>query len=331
MKINACRVCVIDCNGNKTDLQTFLNYICDQLPGQEYTIAPSVALSGASCGSITPDVPQVVAAGSNITFTFEPCPCPPPAEYPVVGWAFNDDDPYIFQFSPDPVTVPEGVQINLFDSSGPVVFDGEGIAYVPSLAMLVMFMSNGDMYLVDPYNTTASAANPNVTFVGATGLNFPQGAEVYFNPNTGVETLYVVDDDEQLVVVDVNTAAVLSAVPITGAYNNGDGLSINPLTGVAYVQNDDTVAFYQINLTTGVTVACFRTPPVDGEGIAFGADGYMYIEDEGQWGGERRIYRFLPPACGTGVVVTPTDFVPVAAYTNLGGDVEGKHEQYRYG
>ena len=275
----------------------------------------------ASCGIIDPLGITDVEQGSNFTLNFSLCSCDDVCStVGTVGWATTDNSNQAMEFSPDPATTPEGTTFGLFTSSGPFIATAEGMAYCPSLMMLFVFTVNGDMYLVDPSNKTASTSNPNVTFVGSTGLLNPQGAEVYYDPTTNLETFYVVDDNGFLNTVDKTTGAVLTTVNITGSFSRGDGLAINPDTGEAFVQNDDTVAVHQIDLTTGVTTFCYNTNiSVDGEGLAFGSDGYIYIEDEGQGGGGRAIYRFLPPPCGSTSTVV---LEPVATHSGLTGDVE---------
>ena len=100
---------------------------------------------------------------------------------------------------------------------------------------------------------------------------------------------------------------------LPGALNQADGISWNPDTAEFYVQNDDTVDYFTLDVATGVTTFAFSTSlGVDGEGITYAADGTNYIEDENDAGLGRTIF----------VVDTDTGTLTPAAQLGSTGDVE---------
>ena len=102
-------------------------------------------------------------------------------------------------------------------------------------------------------------------------------------------------------------------IVLNGALTQADGISWNPGTAEFYVQNDNNVDYYTVNITTGTTVSAFSTSlAIDGEGITYASDGTNYIEDENTVGQGRTIF----------IVDTSTGNLIPAAQLGSTGDVE---------
>ncbi|PKA83674.1 putative repeat protein (TIGR01451 family)/gliding motility-associated-like protein [Ulvibacter sp. MAR_2010_11] len=232
-------------------------------------------------------------------------------------YALPDNGNDLFSVAPDPTSDPLPTPaIQSTDRT----FNGEGSGFRASNRRVYAFANDHDLYEVNPANGNSTLKVDNM-FTGVV-----QGVEFYLNNVTGAEVMFVIVDPSgdgtggtKLYAYNPNNNwASYAGYPktLSGAINKADGIAWNPVNGDFYVQNDDEVDFYFINVTNGNTTFAFSTEfEIDGEGIGFAADGKLYIEDEGDnlTGGDRRIYE---------VNLSNGDLTAVA---KLGGssDVEG--------
>ena len=204
-------------------------------------------------------------------------------------YALPDNGTDLFAVAPDPTSNPlPNPSITTTDRT----FDGEGSGFRSSNRKIYAFDDDNDMYELDP-STGNSTLLVNNMFDGVV-----QGVEFYLNNVSGEEVMFLIADSsgggnggEKLYAFDPNNNwASYSGYPkiITGGAKKYDGIAWDPASGIFYVQTDDDVDFYTMDVTNASTSFAFSTEfELDGEGIGFAADGNLYIETED---GTRRIY-----------------------------------------
>ncbi|MBW2938861.1 tandem-95 repeat protein, partial [Aureisphaera sp. CAU 1614] len=204
-------------------------------------------------------------------------------------YALPDNGNDLFSVAPDPTANPLPTP---FLQSTDRTFDGEGSGFRATNRKVYAFDDDHDLYEVDPA-TGNSTLKVNDMFTGVV-----QGVEFYVNNVTGDEVMFVIVDPSgdgnggtKLYAYNPNNNwASYSGYPktLSGSTKKADGIAWNPATAEFYVQTDDDVNFYKINVSTGETTFAFSSSfAIDGEGIGFAADGKLYIEDESP----RRIYQ----------------------------------------
>lgn len=211
---------------------------------------------------------------------------------------------------------PTSVPITL--GGTPLVLDGEGAAYRSVDGKVYGFTggvgaSISNMYSIDVETGIATLE------VGSIVPGHVRGAEFYVNNDTGEEILFIVYDGSPDVLTALNPKAsgpnpawsAYAGYPknISGALTNPDGFAWDPVSNKFYVQNDNTVDFYSIDIATGITTFEFTSAfGVDGEGLSANADSKLYTEDENT----NRIYR----------IDTLTGDLTEVAFSSGTGDVE---------
>ena len=206
-------------------------------------------------------------------------------------YALPDNGTDLFSVAPDPTANPTPTpSIQSTDRT----FDGEGSGFRATDRLVYAYDNDNDLYSVNPSNGNSTLL-VNDMFTGVV-----QGVEFYLNNVTGDEVMFVIVDPSgdgnggtKLYAYNPNDNwAVYAGYPktLTGGTKRADGIAWNPDTGDFYVQTDDDVDFYIIDVTTGNTTFAFSTEfAVDGEGIGFAADGKLYTESDRN--GERVIYQ----------------------------------------
>lgn len=239
-----------------------------------------------------------------------------------------DNRSELYAVAPDPTASPlpsPTITSTTFGGS-PIIFSGEGGGYRSTDRQVYVFQgpeptNSSDLYSVDPATGVATLVKANIV------PGHVDGAEFYINNDTGEEVMVVLYQNgtsggpDRIMAINPNANGTLPAwspyagypVTLSGALTRADGISWNPDTAEFYVQNDDNVDYYTVDITTGVTSSAFTTSlAVDGEGITYASDGTNYIEDENQAGQGRTIF----------VVDTDTGNLIPAAQLGSTGDVE---------
>ncbi len=240
-----------------------------------------------------------------------------------------DDRSELYSVAPDPsaIPLPSPNIVNTSFGGSPITFSGEGGGYRSTDRMVYVFDGGGspanssDMYAIDPDTGVATLVKADIV------SGHVEGAEFWINNNTGEEVLFILYQNgtsggpNRIMAVNPNPHNGLPAwtpyagypVVLSGAITRADGISWNPDTAEFYIQNDDNVDYYTVDITTGATTFAYSTSlAVDGEGITYAADGTNYIEDEGQAGRGRTIFQ----------VNTTTGVLTPAAQLGSTGDVE---------
>lgn len=239
-----------------------------------------------------------------------------------------DNRSELYSVAPDPDASPLPVPTitNITYGGSPIVFSGEGGGFRSTDSQVYVFQgpeptNSSDLYSIDPTTGVASLIKNNIV------PGHVDGAEFWINNTTGEEMLVILYQNgtsggaDRIMAINPNASGTIPAwteysgypVPLSGALTQADGISWNPDTAEFYVQNDNNVDYYTIDITTGVTTFDFTTSQgVDGEGITYAADGTNYIEDENNVGLGRTIF----------VVDTETGNLTPAAQLGSTGDVE---------
>lgn len=275
------------------------------------------------------------AAVLTITANFTP---PPRDALPAIISNNNRGLPFIYYMAdnrselyavaPDPTAIPlpSPTITNITYGGSPITFSGEGGGYRSTDRQVYVFQgrnsnATSDLYAIDPSTGITTLAKSDIV------PGHVEGAEFYINNVTGEEVLVVVHRNgtsggsHQIMAINPNANGTNPAWSpyagypknISGDRTTADGISWDPVSSNFYIQNDDTVDYYTIDIATGVTAYAFRTSlAVDGEGITYASDGENYIEDEGQAGQGRKIFK---------VDITTGNLIPVAELGST-GDVE---------
>ncbi len=246
-----------------------------------------------------------------------------------ICYALPDDRQKLITFYPNPGASPLPTPQSISLSKE---FNGEGSAYRATDGKVYAFKSDNDsdsdpsdLYQIDPNNGS-------VTKIKSELLPYSvEGAEFYIDPSSGEETLYVIAKEyhSKLYAFDPNDNwSIKSGYPksITGDTTSIDSIAINPSTGEAYGTDDydydsDTPELYRIDLSTGHTTYLTDTASiVDAEGLAYAADGNLYIENE--LSSNHRIYKINP---STGALTEAVNYDSVSgdfeAISCNGGDI----------
>ncbi|MCK0147291.1 GEVED domain-containing protein [Arenibacter sp. F26102] len=263
---------------------------------------------------------------------------PPLTTLPTIVPNLNRGLPYIYYMSdnrselysvaPDPTAspLPSPTITNITYGGSPIIFSGEGGGYRSTDRQVYVFEGDeptpsSDMYSIDPITGVATLVKTGIV------PGHVEGAEFYINNNTGEEILVIVYNNgtnggaDRITAINPNVDGSLPAwspyagfpVVMSGARSNADGISWNPDTAEFYIQNDNNVDYYTVDITTGVTAYAFTTSSaIDGEGITYASDGTNYIEDENNVGLGRTIF----------IVNTSTGELTPAAQLGSTGDVE---------
>jgi len=177
------------------------------------------------------------------------------------------------------------------------------------------------MYAIDPATGIATLVKANIV------PGHVEGAEFYINNSTGEEVMVVVYQNgtsggaDRIMAFNPNPNGSNPSwspyagypVALSGSRTQADGISWNPDTAAFYIQNDNNVDYYTLDITTGNTMLAFSTSSaIDGEGITYASDGTNYIEDENLVGLGRTIF----------TVDTFTGNLTPAAQLGSTGDVE---------
>lgn len=230
--------------------------------------------------------------------------------------------------APDPnsIPLPNPSFINVTFGGAPITFSGEGGGYRSTDRQIYVFqggdpVANSDMYSIDPITGITTLVKNNIV------AGHVEGAEFYINNTTGEEVLVVLYQNgtsggaNRIMAINPNANGPNPAwspyagypIVLSGARTRGDGISWDPVGAGFYIQNDDTVDYYTVDIITGVTTFSFTTSlAVDGEGITYASDGKNYIEDEGQAGQGRKIFS----------VDVPSGILTPVAELGSTGDVE---------
>jgi len=239
-----------------------------------------------------------------------------------------DDRAELYSVAPDPMASPLPAPTIISTTLGgvPIIFTGEGGGFRSTDKQVYMFQganptTSSDLYSVDPDTGIATLVKADIV------AGHVEGAEFWINNATGEEfsvmgyqkgSLCVAD---RIMAINPNVGATAPAWStyegypkvLSGARSYADGISWNPDTAEFYIQDDDTVDYYTLDIATGVTTFAFTTAfAIDGEGITYASDGTNYIEDEDIAGQGRTIF-VVDPDTG--------DLVP-AAQLAISGDVE---------
>lgn len=268
----------------------------------------------------------------SITTNFSLDPLPSITPNPNRGLPFiyyiADNRSELYAVAPDPTAspLPTPTFTNVTFGGSPITFSGEGGGFRSTDRLIYVFIggeptTSSDMYSIDPTTGVATLVKTNIV------PGHVEGAEFYMNNSTGEEVLVIVYQNgtsggaNRLMAINPNANGSLPSwspyngypVALSGARTTADGISWNPDTGEFYIQNDNNVDYYTIDITTGATVFAFSTSlAVDGEGITYASDGTNYIEDENLAGQGRTIF----------IVDTDTGILTPAAQLGSTGDVE---------
>ncbi|MBU1668512.1 carboxypeptidase regulatory-like domain-containing protein [bacterium] len=234
-------------------------------------------------------------------------------------YAMTDNESKVYELymkpNANPLPTPRTISISK-------KFKGEGSAYRASNKTLYAFQVVGDdtgpsdLYSID-LESGATTEVVNDLISGST-----DAAEFYHNPVTDKEILYVISGEtgSKLYAFYADSWSAVSGYPknIFGDSKNLSSLAIDPTTGNAYAVDDynyDKIKpkIYKIDLLTGQTTFIVQTKQiVDAEGLAYAADGNLYLEDETQYNG-RKIYK---------VDLQTGELIPAASFENTTGDWE---------
>ncbi|MBC8770607.1 immunoglobulin domain-containing protein [Arenibacter sp. BSSL-BM3] len=239
-----------------------------------------------------------------------------------------DNRSELYSVAPDPTAspLPSPNIINITYGGSPIIFTGEGGGYRSTDRQVYVFegdtsTSSSDMYSIDPTTGIATLVKTGIV------PGHVEGAEFWINNNTGEEVLVIVYNNgssggsDRIAAINPNADGAQPAwslyagfpVILSGARTRADGISWNPETAEFYIQNDNNVDYYTVDITTGVTNYAFTTSSaIDGEGITYASDGTNYIEDEDNVGLGRTIF----------IVDTSTGALTPAAQLGSTGDVE---------
>ncbi|WP_281540816.1 GEVED domain-containing protein [Maribacter aestuarii] len=239
-----------------------------------------------------------------------------------------DNRSELYSVAPDPTAspLPSPTFTNITLGGSPITFSGEGGGYRSTDRLVYVFIgadptNSSDLYSIDPATGVATLVKSNIV------PGHVDGAEFYINNATGEEVFLILYQNgtsggpDRIMAVNPNASATRPAwspyagypVVLSGARTQADGLSWNPDTAEFYIQNDNNVDYYTVDITTGNTTFAFTTSlGVDGEGITYASDGTNYIEDENIAGQGRTIF----------IVDTDTGNLIPAAQLGSTGDVE---------
>ncbi len=263
---------------------------------------------------------------------------PPLTPLPAIIPNLNRGLPYIYYMAdnrselyavaPDPTAspLPSPTVTNITYGGSSIIFSGEGGGYRSTDRQVYVFEGDeptpsSDMYSIDPTTGVATLVKTGIV------PGHVEGAEFYINNNTGEEVLVIVYNNgtsggaDRIMAINPNVDGSQPAwspysgypIVLSGARTSADGISWNPDTAEFYIQNDNNVDYYTVDITTGVTTYAFTTSSaIDGEGITYASDGTNYIEDENNVGLGRTIF----------IVNTTTGALTPAAQLGSTGDVE---------
>ena len=241
----------------------------------------------------------------------------------------TDNTAELYSVAPDPTAspLPTPSITSMTLGVNPIIFTGEGGGFRSTDEQIYIFQGVGepsvtsDLYSVNPSTGVATLVKTKVV------AGHVEGAEFWINNATGEEVMVVVYQNgtsggpDRFTAINPNANGAYPAWSnyhgypkvISGPIGQVDGISWNPDTAEFYVQNDDNVDYYTIDITTGLTTFAFTTSAaIDGEDITYASDGTNYIEDENSVGLGRTIF----------IVDTDTgDLIP-AAQLGSSGDVE---------
>ena len=239
-----------------------------------------------------------------------------------------DNRSELYSVAPDPSAspLPSPTITNTTLGGSPITFSGEGGGYRSIDRQVYVFEGDeptpsSHMYSIDPATGFATLVKTNIVD------GHVEGAEFYINNSTGEEVLIIIYNNgmsggaDRLMAINPNANGLQPAwspyagfpVVLSGARTTGDGISWNPDTAEFYIQNDNNVDYYEVDITTGITTYSFSTASaIDGEGITYASDGTNYIEDENKVGLGRTIF----------IVDTSTGILTPAAQLGSTGDVE---------
>ncbi|WP_273567703.1 GEVED domain-containing protein [Maribacter halichondriae] len=263
-------------------------------------------------------------------FTMDPLPAivaNPNRGLPFIYY-IADNRSELYSVAPDPTAtpLPSPTFTNVTFGGSPITFSGEGGGYRSTDRQVYVFVggeptTSSDMYSIDPSTGVATLVKTGI--VGG----HVEGAEFWINNSTGQEVLFIIYNNgtsggaDRIMAINPNASGSLPAwspyngypITLSGARSNADGISWNPDTAEFYIQNDNNVDYYTVDVTTGVTTFAFSTSlGIDGEGITYASDGTNYIEDENNVGLGRTIF----------IVDTDTGNLIPAAQLGSTGDVE---------
>jgi hypothetical protein len=239
-----------------------------------------------------------------------------------------DNRSELYAVAPDPTAspLPSPTITNTTFGGSPITFSGEGGGYRSTDRQVYVFQgpeptNSSDLYSIDPSTGVATLVKTNIV------AGHVEGAEFYINNSTGEEIMVIVYQNgtsggaNRIMAINPNANGAIPAwspysgypIAMSGVRTTADGISWNPDTAEFYIQNDNNVDYYVIDITTGVTTFAFSTSlAVDGEGITYASDGTNYIEDENLAGQGRTIF----------IVDTSTGNLIPAAQLGSTGDVE---------
>jgi len=239
---------------------------------------------------------------------------------PPKGFAITDNTAEYYRIDAIDSTTPEVTSCPIVVNGVAQIMNGEGSAYDPFTDRYYVF-SNSDLYYIDLSGPCDGSTNTYLVDSNTAVVGTSQGAEMAYDSTAMTAVLWVLDDalpQGFLRKLDPLTGAELRpGIPITGV-SKVDGIAIDPATGIFYAQDDDVVAVYRIDTTTGAATPCFTIPPMDGEALSFGSDGRIYTEmDRGDtsriiWASE------IPPTCDNSLLT----MTAVATFLTTTGDVE---------
>ena len=225
---------------------------------------------------------------------------------------------------PDPAAspLPNATAITL-----PRTHNGEGSAFRPSTQTMHLFDCNSDntgpctmyAYSIDEVLGTATELF-NVPNIVESGNRAVEGAVFEFNEVTGVEYLYLAVGESSGIGSAKNQIRKYSVSNTSSGWNLQSGYPVDTtgdtssVTGFAYDPRVDqfyastdrpsnvsggsstNVDVVSVNLTNGQTTFVGEAGlSVDGEGLSFAADGFLYIEeDRGSSGQGRAIFQVDP-------------------------------------
>ncbi len=237
-----------------------------------------------------------------------------------ICYALPDDSNKLIKFIPNPGASPLPTPTSISLSQN---FNGEGSAYRATDGKIYAFKNASDsdnepssLYSIDPDSGDIKLVKSNLLPYSV------EAAEFYIDPNSGEETLYVIAKEHNSTLYAFNPNdnwSVKSGYPknVHGDTTSVDSLAINPNTGEAYTTNDydydeNNPELYRIDLSTANTTYLADTESiVDAEGLAYAADGNLYIENE--LDSNHRIYE-IDPSNG--------HLTPAVNYDSISGDFE---------